>query len=144
MAGLGGVRPGAGRKPKADRYRANIRAYEDRIAERLAKRADGLPSILDYIFELAEGVTVQEVTANGEERIYTRAPDLKALMYLCDRIMGKPIAEVPEEPEAATTTRKVQRASRDQLMGLLADVVESMIEEDESEAETPEATSEPV
>ncbi|MGV3723808.1 MAG: hypothetical protein ACO1SX_23160 [Actinomycetota bacterium] len=84
--GSGGRRPGAGRKPKAERFARPIAAAEKRIADRL-------PRLVDAIFDLAEGVQVEDVDADGETRTYRRPPDFKAASYLLDRIMGKPTAE---------------------------------------------------
>jgi hypothetical protein len=87
MAGHGGRRPGAGRKPRAERFAAKIASAEKKIADRL-------PEVIDSLFELAEGVTVQETDQNGRERVYTRAPDFRAASYLVDRILGKPVNQV--------------------------------------------------
>lgn len=79
----GGARPGAGRKRKHDKNGTAIQQAERRIRDRL-------PELIDRMFELADGVTVQERTPTGMPVIYQRAPDYKALSYLIDRIMGKP------------------------------------------------------
>lgn len=84
-------KPGrSGRKPKAEKYARPIAAAEKRIA-------DHLPFIIDRLFELAEGVTVQETGSDGKERIYTRAPDYRAASYLVDRLMGKPAQSIEAE-----------------------------------------------
>lgn len=83
MAGTGGRRPGAGRKPKAEKYQTAIAKAEKRIADRL-------PELIDNLFALADGVTVQEMLPDGSTNVYTRPPDFKANAYLIDRIMGKP------------------------------------------------------
>jgi hypothetical protein len=46
---------------------------------------------------LAKGVTVQEVTAEGETVVFTRPPDYRAGQYLMDRIMGKPKERIESE-----------------------------------------------
>ena len=83
MAGKnGGARPGAGRKPNAEKYARPIAAAEKKIADRL-------PHIVDKLLELGEGVQVQRETEDGPV-IYTTIPDRQALQYMTDRIMGKP------------------------------------------------------
>lgn len=85
MAGPnGGARPGAGRKPKDEKFKLPIAKAEKRIADRL-------PWLIDQAMELAEGVVVQERDKDGTPRIYQRPPDMNAIKYLVDRIMGKPI-----------------------------------------------------
>lgn len=83
MAGRGGARPGAGRKPKAIKFETQIQKAENKIADRL-------PWIVDKLLELAEGVAVEKVTPLGIPIVYQQPPDLGALKYLADRIMGKP------------------------------------------------------
>jgi hypothetical protein len=73
----------AGRPKKADKYGGHIAQAEDLIADRL-------PSLIDNLFSLADGIEVQEETPNGP-RIYSRPPDRQANEYLVNRIMGKPI-----------------------------------------------------
>ena len=79
----GGARPGAGRKPKDEKFKAPIAKAEKKIADRL-------PWLVDQALELAEGVVIQERDRDGTPRIYQRPPDIKAITYLVDRIMGKP------------------------------------------------------
>src|SRR5690242_360996 len=78
----GGARPGAGRKPKDEKFKIPIAKAEKKIA-------DKLPWLIDQAMELAEGVVVQERDKEGGLRIYQRPPDMKAIAYLVDRIMGK-------------------------------------------------------
>lgn len=73
---------GPGRPAKKDKFAGAIAKAEKRIADRL-------PELLENMFELAAGVTVQEVQ-DGQLRVYTRAPDRQANEYLINRIMGKP------------------------------------------------------
>jgi hypothetical protein len=72
-----------GRPRKTDLYGGHIRAAEDQIADRL-------PALIDNLFRLADGVTVQEEDDNGKERIYSKPPDRASNEYLLNRIMGKP------------------------------------------------------
>lgn len=78
----GGSREGSGRQSKATKYAGTINRAERKIA-------DKLPSIIDRMFELADGVTVQVVDMDGGVNIYTKPPDYKACAYLIDRILGK-------------------------------------------------------
>lgn len=86
----GGARPGAGRKPLAEKYAPAISKAEAQIAASLTRKKDGLPGIIDRMMELAHGVTVQEPDGEGGVRVYTKPPDFKACQYLIDRILGKP------------------------------------------------------
>ena len=72
-----------GRPRKADLYGGHIRAAEDKVADRL-------PQLIDNLFALADGVTVQEEDENGGTRIYSRPPCRASNEYLINRIMGKP------------------------------------------------------
>lgn len=84
MAGPnGGARPGAGRKRKAQKFETQIQKAEGMIADRL-------PWLVEKAFELAEGVAVEKVNAQGYPMVYQLPPDLGAIKYLADRIMGKP------------------------------------------------------
>lgn len=88
----GGKRAGAGRKPKAEKYATAINRAEKRIADRL-------PELVDRLFELAEGVRVEELSLDGKSNVYQRPPDFKAASYLLDRILGKPTQAVEAEVE---------------------------------------------
>lgn len=84
MGQNGGQRPGAGRKAKADKFKVPIAKAEQRIADRL-------PVLIDKMLELADGVPVEDVNpVTGEVSVYKTPPDRQALIYLIDRIMGKP------------------------------------------------------
>lgn len=90
MGTHGGKRPGAGRKPTRERFASNVTKAEKRIADRL-------PDLIDNLFELAEGVTVQEIDGHGNRKVYDRPPDFRAASYLLDRILGKPVQAVDAE-----------------------------------------------
>lgn len=79
----GGARPGAGRKPKREKYESAVAQAERRIADRL-------PWLIDKMLELAGGVAVQEADKDGVLTVYTRPPDRQATEYLINRVMGKP------------------------------------------------------
>jgi hypothetical protein len=76
----GGARPGAGRKPKAEKYSRDINAAEKKIR-------DSLPDIVDAQIALAKGLK----TTTAEGGVYTTVPDKAAGQYLMNRIMGSPI-----------------------------------------------------
>ena len=88
MAGKGGRRPGAGRKPNA--VRRLIHATPIQLAE--AKIAEKLPWLVDKLMELAEGVSLEKLTRDGTTAlVYQQSPDRQAIEYLIDRVLGKPI-----------------------------------------------------
>lgn len=80
----GGARPGAGRKPKIEKFATQINKAEKRIADRL-------PLLIDKLFELAEGVLVEDMDWITMKRsVYQKPPDRQAAEYLINRVMGKP------------------------------------------------------
>jgi hypothetical protein len=103
----GGARPGAGRKPKAEKFKVPIAKAEKKIA-------DKLPWLIDQALELAEGVVVQEFDKEGNSRIYQRPPDMKAIAYLVDRIMGK-----PTDRRELTLEKPIEEMSDDELRAIL-------------------------
>lgn len=92
MGKLGGARPGAGRKPKSEKYKADIEFFEDQIR-------DMLPEVFMALKDSAVGLWREMVDVNGvpikqkdgSPRYYKKAPDVKAAIYLVDRIMGTPV-----------------------------------------------------
>jgi hypothetical protein len=46
------------------------------------------------MFELADGVLVEREDKEGNRFVYRERPDFKALAYLIDRIMGKPVQPI--------------------------------------------------
>ena len=103
----GGFRPGAGRKAKDEKFKVPIAKAEKKIA-------DKLPWLIDQAMELAEGVVIQERDKDGRERIYQRPPDMGAIKYLVDRIMGK-----PTERKELTLEKPLEEMSEDELRGIL-------------------------
>lgn len=81
---------GPGRPRKADRNAGAVAAAEQRIR-------DKLPSLIDNMMALADGVWEEEVTLMGRRVVYQTPPDFRANQYLIDRIMGK----VKEQVEAS-------------------------------------------
>jgi hypothetical protein len=90
----GGPRPGAGRKPKADKYVADINKAEKKIR-------DKLPDIVDAQIGLALGVVVKEFNPiTQEDYFYKTVPDRAAGQYLMNRIMGAPLQKIaPTSPD---------------------------------------------
>lgn len=106
----GGARPGAGRKPKAEKYARPINAAEKKIA-------DHLPLIVDALLELAQGVHVEATTPEGEPIVYQKPPDRGAAEYLLDRIMGKPMQrqEISGDATKPIVVKVLNGASMDEL-----------------------------
>lgn len=93
MGNYGGARPGAGRPKKRDANAGAVVKAEKKIRDRL-------PEVIDALFDLALGITVQEVDGEGHVNVYQKAPDSKAAIYLTDRIMGKPTERTENETDA--------------------------------------------
>lgn len=105
--GHGGAREGAGRKPKDEKFKIPIAKAEKKIA-------DKLPWLVDKAMELAEGVVLQEFDKDGTPRIYQRPPDMNAIKYLVDRIMGK-----PTERRELTLDKPLEEMTEDELRSIL-------------------------
>lgn len=106
MAGKGGARPGAGRKRKAEKFEGQIQKAEGMIADRL-------PWLVDKAFELADGVYVEKPGLTGPI-IYQLPPDMGAIKYLLDRIMGK-----PTERRELTLDKPLGEMTEDELRAIL-------------------------
>lgn len=104
----GGARPGAGRKPKDEKFKVPIAKAEKKIA-------DKLPWLIDQALELAEGVIVQERDKDGTPRIYQRPPDMRSIAYLVDRIMGK----ATERKEITSLDKPLGEMTTDELRAIL-------------------------
>jgi hypothetical protein len=101
----GGARPGAGRKPKEEKFKVPIAKAEKKIA-------DKLPMLVDKALELAEGVLIEDFNiVTMETSIYQKPPDLGAIKYLVDRIMGKPT----ERKEHSFPDKPLEEMSEDEL-----------------------------
>jgi hypothetical protein len=85
MAGQnGGARPGAGRKPRAEKFESVITKADKRIAANLVRYIENME-------RLADGVLVEDVNiVTGDTTVYQKPPDRQANEYLINRIMGKP------------------------------------------------------
>lgn len=106
MAGTGGRRPGAGRKPKAEKYARPINDAEQKIA-------DHLPLIVDALLRLAQGVYVEDYNPITDRKVvYQKPPDRAAAEYLMDRLMGKP-TQVQDIAMQSEVAHKVYERSND-------------------------------
>lgn len=72
-----------GRPRREDIYCGQIRAAENKIADRLHE-------LVDNLLVLAAGYWFEEVTPNGKRNVYRKDPDRASNEYLLNRIMGKP------------------------------------------------------
>lgn len=125
MAGKGGARPGAGRKPKAQKYKGPVTKAEKQIVDRL-------PAIVDAQLRLATGgieMVRREyapagtiTTGSGEfcqlvfpekaadELVLVKEvrevsqPDRAAGQYLINRILGTPTVHVEDNTEQERRT----------------------------------------
>jgi hypothetical protein len=108
MGSNGGARPGAGRKPKDEKFKQPIAKAEKRIADRL-------PELIDNMFVLANGVLVEEINiVTGKPQIYRKPPDRAANQYLIDRIMGKPT----ERKEFTFPDKPLEEMTEDELKAI--------------------------
>lgn len=105
--GHGGARPGAGRKRK------NVK-FEDQIHKAESMIADRLPWLVDKAMELAEGVAVEKYNSMGVPMVYQLPPDMGAIKYLVDRIMGK-----PTERKELTLEKPLEEMTEDELKSIL-------------------------
>jgi hypothetical protein len=56
--------------------------------------SDALPEIIEKLIELGRGVeAVGHQRGNGKPYVYSLPPNFKALEYLCNRVLGKPVDE---------------------------------------------------
>ena len=130
-AGHGGQRTGAGRKKKTDKHAGKVAAAEKRIADRLPQTITNLEHIADGGEETVEEewvaagtVTVgkgpheRQVFPNKDplelvcikRKVVTHSPDLRANVYLADRIMGKPTERVEHSgPEGGSIPVSVEQ-----------------------------------
>ena len=106
MAGPGGARPGAGRKRKTAKFETQIQKAESMIADRL-------PWLVDKAMELADGVYIEKPGLTGP-LVYQLPPDMGAIKYLVDRIMGK-----PTERRELTLDKPLEEMTDDELRALL-------------------------
>jgi hypothetical protein len=111
MAGNhGGSRPGAGRKPKADKHAGAVAAAEQQIADRLPSLIENLLVLADGGFERVDeewapagtitrgsGEFIVKVFADKEDdelvlvkrKVSVAEPDRASNQYLVDRILGR-------------------------------------------------------
>ena len=69
---------------------AKIQKLENMMARKVGKKAKFL---LDKAIELAEGIYMMDDKDPYKIKYYKVKPDLDAIIYLCDRLFGKPVAK---------------------------------------------------
>ncbi len=83
---MGGARPGAGRKPGV--INESKRILQSAI-DRVAKKRGGYEALIDKLWELVEGVEVEQTNKRGETSIYSQPPDAFAAKILLEFRFGK-------------------------------------------------------
>lgn len=87
MGKRGGARPNSGPKKGSHHKKTlEIEAARTALFKRVAKE---LHAILDAQLDLAKGHLVQEITKEGEKRIYLKSPDRGAAEMLLNQAIGK-------------------------------------------------------
>ena len=81
----GGLRPNAGRK-KAN-HTIEAEAARKAVIEAVVQK---LQPLLRAKFDLALGVFREELTDEGDVRVYQETPDGNAIQYLLNQTIGKP------------------------------------------------------
>ena len=94
-----------GRRHTAQKYAPIIRATEKQLAEILR---DDVPQALR---DLVRGVVIQETSANGEPFTYSRAPDIRAIELVINRIMGKQHDDDAKATAVATVVNIIRNNS---------------------------------
>ena len=100
MSIKGGARPGAGRPKSREVHESAVRKAEKKIRDRL-------PQLIDNLLTLADGVTVEDVTVEGETVVYRKPPCRQTNEYLVNRILGKPTEKVETDNSGGLTVRVV-------------------------------------
>lgn len=103
---------------RARREAGQVTADAAMIATFRGKVYEWMPRLADLMYELANGITVQE--GQGDKvRVYQRPPDYRAISYLMDRVMGKPLTEVDPATARLNTARAVYLEEQ-VMLGLIA------------------------
>jgi hypothetical protein len=79
-----------GGRPRGSENKCTVQARD--LIDRLAKERygkDGFGAVINKMFELVDGVTLQYVNKKGEEVIYTEKPDAFAVKVLMEYRFGK-------------------------------------------------------
>lgn len=73
-----------------------ISKIEGMLQKKVGKK---MKFLLDKALELADGIYMVQDNDPLKIKYYKKAPDLNAIIYLCDRLLGKPVAksEVKDE-----------------------------------------------
>jgi len=74
---------------------------EARVIEKIGKKGKYLS---DKLFELIEGIYIVSSDKGGNIKYYKQPPNLQAIMYALDRVLGKPGSAEKENAESQGTT----------------------------------------
>ncbi len=144
--GHGGARPGAGRKPKAERYAPEIESANDKVFDRLGDNVDALQAradndliVVHEEYAPAGTVTVDDVEIDGDGRVHkvkkpafpgsdpkqlvlvkrrtvNNGPSETALIWLAEQGVGKPTQQI----ESIAKNIDLSKLSTEQLERLAA------------------------
>ncbi len=92
----GGKQPGAGRPKGA------VNKEKKEVAD-IIEKYGGLEERIERLRELSNGILVKETGKDGEAKVYLKAPDTQANIYLIDRVCGKPKQAVDMKVEGQVT-----------------------------------------
>src|SRR3990167_5633456 len=89
--------------------RKEIRAVlEEKVSKKIGRKGKYLT---DKLFELIEGVYVMDKRKDGNIKYYQVPPNLNAIIYALDRVLGKPVArsEITEEKKGVVLVEHIIR-----------------------------------
>ena len=89
--------------------RKEVRALlEEKVSKKIGRKGKYLT---DKLFELIEGVYVMDKRKDGNIKYYQVPPNLNAIIYALDRVLGKPVArsEVSEEKKGVVLVEHIIR-----------------------------------
>ena len=89
--------------------RKEIRAVlEEKVSKKIGRKGKYLT---DKLFELIEGVYLMDKQKGGTIKYYQVPPNLNAIIYALDRVLGKPVArsEVSEEKKGVVLVEHIIR-----------------------------------
>lgn len=89
---------------------ARHNSYKEKIAKKVEKRiGEQFETLVDNAMQLAQGITVAEVQEDGGVKAWTEKPNLNAIIYLLDRLMGKPTQrqEIKDDKSGITVIEKM-------------------------------------
>jgi hypothetical protein len=126
----GGRREGAGHPTNAQvRERKAAQARDTATFTRKAVAALG--HNFEKLQELADGIYVEQTTEDGTRRVYKKAPDRQAIMFLVEHGRGKAAQAVAVQQE--TTINIVSHVPRPQAVAPIPKEAEAPDEESEAQ-----------